>query len=58
MLVTDDDSCRIVIRIAPFLPICGLMRRVRPTSLRSMVWNGLVVELPVLVYEPVTNGTF
>ena len=58
MLATDDDSCKMFMRIAPFLPICGRMRSVRPTSLRSMVWNGLVVLLLVLVYEPVTKGTF
>ena len=29
-----------------------------PTSLRSIVWNGLVVLDDALVYEPVTKGTF
>ena len=45
-------------RTVPFSPICGLMRSVVPTSLRSIVWNGLVVEVPVLVKLPVMNGTF
>ena len=45
-------------RTVPFSPICGLMRSVMPTSLRSMVWNGLVVAVPVLVNWPVMNGTF
>jgi hypothetical protein len=44
----------------PFSLICGLTRSVRPTSLRSMVWNGLTVPLLelLLVYWPVTKGTF
>ena len=43
----------------PPSPICGLMRSVRPTSLRSIVWNGLTAPLPpVFEYEPVRNGTF
>ena len=53
-----DDSWKIVIRTTPFSPICGLIRSVMPTSLRSIVWNGLVVAVPVLVNWPVTNGTF
>ena len=44
-------------RIVPFSPICGRMRSVMPTSLRSIVWNGLVVAVPVFVNWPVTNGT-
>src|SRR5450830_771126 len=44
-------------RTLPFSPIWGLIFRVMPTSLRSMVWNGLE-ELLVVVYEPVTKGTF
>jgi hypothetical protein len=37
-------------RMLPFSPICGRMRSVMPTSLRSMVWNGLaeLLLLPVL----------
>ena len=53
-----DDSWKIVMRTVPFSLICGLTRSVRPTSLRSMVWNGLVLAVPVLVNWPVTNGTF
>jgi hypothetical protein len=34
------------------------MRSVMPTSLRSMVWKGLVVAVPVLVNWPVMKGTF
>ena len=46
-------------RTVPPSPICGLMRSVRPTSLRSMVWNGLSRRrVPVLVNWPVMNGTF
>ena len=52
-----DDSWKIVIRIEPFSPICGLMRSVMPTSLRSIVWNGFESAVPVLVNWPVTNGT-
>jgi hypothetical protein len=54
-----DDSWNSVIRTVPFSPICGRMRNVMPTSLRSMVWNGLTVELPppVFVYWPVMKGT-
>ncbi len=44
-------------RTVPPSPICGRMRSVRPTSLRSTVWNGLDVPVPVLVYWPVTKGT-
>ena len=33
------------------------MRRVMPTSLRSMVWNGFVAAVPVCVNCPVMNGT-
>ena len=40
---TLDCSWKIVMRTVPPSPICGLMRSVMPTSLRSMVWNGLVV---------------
>ena len=43
-----DASWKIVMRIVPFSPICGWMRSVMPTSLRSIVWNGLVVAPPVL----------
>ena len=45
----------------PFSLIWGLTRRVRPTSLRSKVWNGLtvpLVEVPVLENWPVRKGTF
>ena len=52
-----DDSWKIVIFTEPSSPICGLMRKVMPTSFRSMVWNGLVVPVPVLVNCPVTKGT-
>ena len=52
-----DASWKIVIRIVPFSLICGLMRSVMPTSLRSIVWNGLVSAPPVWVNWPVTNGT-
>jgi hypothetical protein len=52
-----DASWKIVMRMVPFSPICGRMRSVMPTSLRSIVWNGLVVATPVLVNWPVTNGT-
>ena len=52
-----DDSWKIVIRIVPFSPICGRMRSVMPTSLRSIVWNGFDSRVPVLVNWPVTNGT-
>ncbi len=52
-----DDSWKIAMRTVPLSPICGLMRSVMPTSLRSMVWNGLVVAVPVLVNWPVMNGT-
>src|SRR5450830_1364960 len=45
-------------RTLPFSPIWGLIFRVMPTSLRSMVWNGLEELLLVVVYEPVTKGTF
>ena len=55
--LTLDDSWKIVMRIVPPSPICGLMRSVMPTSLRSIVWNGLVVAVPVLVNWPVTKGT-
>jgi hypothetical protein len=35
------------------------MRSVRPTSLLSIVWNGVaVVAAPVCAYWPVMNGTF
>ena len=54
-----DDSWKIAMRIVPFSPICGRMRSVMPTSLRSIVWNGLdtVPVVPVCVYWPVTKGT-
>jgi hypothetical protein len=52
-----DDSWKIAIRIDPFSLICGRMRRVMPTSLRSMVWNGLDKAVPVFVNWPVTKGT-
>ena len=44
----------------PFSLICGFTRSVRPTSLRSIVWNGFTVlpEAPVLVNWPVMKGTF
>ena len=38
-------------RTVPSSPICDLMRSVRPTSLRSMVWNGFTEPTPpVFVY--------
>ena len=40
--LTADCSWKIVMRTAPPSPTCGRMRSVMPTSLRSMVWNGLV----------------
>ena len=52
-----EDSWTSVMRTVPFSPICGRMRSVMPTSLRSMVWNG-VAPTAVVVYCPVTNGTF
>jgi len=55
--LTLEDSWKIVMRTAPPSPTCGRMRSVMPTSLRSMVWNGLVVATPVLVNWPVMNGT-
>jgi len=49
-------------RTVPPSPTCGRTRRVKPTSLRSMVWKGLTEPLfepePVLVKLPVTKGTF
>ena len=47
-------------RTVPPSPIWLLMRSVMPTSLRSTVLNGLTAPLPVpvLVNEPVVNGTF
>ena len=39
--LTLETSWKISMRTVPPSPICGLMRSVRPTSLRSMVWNGL-----------------
>ena len=45
-------------RIVPPSPICDLMRSVRPTSLRSMVWNGLFEPEVLVVNEPVMKGTF
>ncbi len=55
-----ETSWKICILTVPFSLIWGLTRRVRPTSLRSMVWNGLTEPLvaPVLVNWPVTKGTF
>ena len=44
--------------MVPFSPICDLMRSVRPTSLRSMVWNGLLAPEVLVVNEPVRKGTF
>ena len=39
--------------------ICGFTRSMRPTSRRSIVWNGFtVVDVPVVAYWPVMNGTF
>ena len=57
MLLT---SWKICILTVPFSLIWGLTRSVRPTSLRSMVWNGLTAPLLLLlaVYWPVTKGTF
>ena len=53
-------SWKTVMRTAPPSPICGRMRSVTPTSLRSMVWNGLTAApaVPVLVNWPVMKGTF
>ena len=49
VLSTDDDSCITVMRISPSGPICGRMCNVIPTSIRSTVWNGLVVLLEDVV---------
>ena len=49
---SDDTSCTISMRtLSPSLT-CGVTLRIRPTSLRSMVWNG-VAMLPVLPVPPV-----
>ena len=48
--LTLEDSKKMAMRTVPPSPTWGLTRSVRPTSLRSMVWNGLVVAEPVLVY--------
>ena len=45
-------------RIVPPSPICDLMRSVRPTSLRSIVWKGLFEPEVLVVNEPVRKGTF
>ena len=42
---TLETSWKIVSLTVPFSLICGRTRSVRPTSLRSMVWNGLTVLL-------------
>ena len=56
---TLDTSWKICSLTAPPSEICGLMRKVRPTSRRSIVWNGVaVVALPVCAYCPVMKGTF
>ena len=54
-----DTSWSIFSRMVLPALICGVMPRVRPTSLRSTVWNGLVTPwpVPVLVYWPVMKGT-
>jgi len=66
VLELTEDGCtlltswKMVILMVPFSLICGFTRSVMPTSLRSMVWNGLTEPslLPVLVNWPVTKGTF
>jgi hypothetical protein len=59
-LVRFDTSCRIARRTVSSMVICGVTRRVRPTSCRSMVWNGWsgMVVSPTVANEPVTKGTF
>ena len=42
---TLETSWKICSFTVPFSLICGFTRRVRPTSLRSMVWNGLTEPL-------------
>ena len=55
-----DTSWKMVSLTVPVSLICGLTFSVKPTSLRSTVWNGLTEPFDVLllVYWPVTNGTF
>ena len=59
---SEDTSCLMSSRtVSPSL-MCGVTVSCRPTSLRSMVWNGLVgwfvpPVVCVLVYWPVRNGT-
>ena len=57
---TLETSWKMVSLTVPFSLICGLTFSVKPTSLRSTVWNGLTVLplVPVLVKLPVTKGTF
>ena len=57
---TELLSWKIWSLTCPSSLICGLTRSVKPTSLRSTVWNGFTepLLLPVLVNEPVTKGTF
>ena len=40
--VTLETSWKILSLTAPASETCGVTRSVRPMSLRSMVWNGLV----------------
>jgi len=58
VLSTDDFSWNTVRRTEPPSPTCGLTRSVKPTSLRSTVWKGLELPELLLVYCPVTKGTF
>ena len=55
-----ETSWKMVSLTVPVSLIWGLTLRVRPTSLRSMVWKGLTAPVAVLllVYCPVKNGTF
>ena len=48
---TLDTSWKISILMALPSVICGLMRRVRPTSWRRMVWNGFSTAVPWLIWE-------
>ncbi len=54
---TSRSSLSLMVSLSPL--IWGVTDSVRPTSLRSMVWNGLTEPLtePVLVNEPVWYGT-
>ena len=56
---TLETSWKICMRTVPPSATCGRTRSVVPTSLRSMVWKGLIAPAPpVEVNEPVIKGTF